>query len=90
MDGLKKAHIRDGAAVVQYLVWLDKQVLLNLLKSVFLYYGILLTSALVLLLHISSFNFLFCFPVMCLLCSEILVYLIILMSILAFSSHCSP
>ncbi|KAK3035251.1 hypothetical protein RJ639_033885 [Escallonia herrerae] len=25
MDGLKKAHIRDGAAVVQYLVWLDKQ-----------------------------------------------------------------
>lgn len=26
MDGLKKAHIRDGAAVVQYLAWLDKQV----------------------------------------------------------------
>lgn len=25
MDGLKKAHIRDGAAVVQYLVWLDKK-----------------------------------------------------------------
>lgn len=25
MDGLKKAHIRDGAAVVQYLIWLDKQ-----------------------------------------------------------------
>ncbi|KAM7529743.1 hypothetical protein LguiB_033153 [Lonicera macranthoides] len=25
IDGLKKAHIRDGAAVVQYLVWLDKQ-----------------------------------------------------------------
>ncbi|XP_019154663.1 PREDICTED: probable Xaa-Pro aminopeptidase P [Ipomoea nil] len=25
MEGLKKAHIRDGAAVVQYLVWLDKQ-----------------------------------------------------------------
>lgn len=25
MDGLKKAHIRDGAAVVQYLFWLDKQ-----------------------------------------------------------------
>ncbi|GMH25260.1 hypothetical protein Nepgr_027103 [Nepenthes gracilis] len=25
MDGLKKAHIRDGAAVVQFLVWLDKQ-----------------------------------------------------------------
>lgn len=25
MDGLKKAHIRDGAAVVQYLAWLDKQ-----------------------------------------------------------------
>lgn len=25
LDGLKKAHIRDGAAVVQYLVWLDKQ-----------------------------------------------------------------
>ncbi|KAF3439044.1 hypothetical protein FNV43_RR17319 [Rhamnella rubrinervis] len=26
LEGLKKAHIRDGAAVVQYLVWLDKQV----------------------------------------------------------------
>jgi len=26
LDGLKKAHIRDGAAVVQYLVWLDKKV----------------------------------------------------------------
>ncbi|KAF3649569.1 putative homeobox-leucine zipper protein ATHB-40-like [Capsicum annuum] len=26
MEGLKNAHIRDGAAVVQYLVWLDKQV----------------------------------------------------------------
>ncbi|KAM7520230.1 hypothetical protein LguiB_019192 [Lonicera macranthoides] len=25
MDGLKNAHIRDGAAVVQYLVWLDEQ-----------------------------------------------------------------
>ncbi|XP_009792323.1 aminopeptidase P1-like isoform X2 [Nicotiana sylvestris] len=25
MEGLKKAHIRDGAAVVQYLAWLDKQ-----------------------------------------------------------------
>ncbi|KAG4973313.1 hypothetical protein GLYMA_11G064500v4 [Glycine max] len=25
LDGLKKAHIRDGAAVVQYLVWLDKK-----------------------------------------------------------------
>ncbi|KAK9678236.1 hypothetical protein RND81_11G198200 [Saponaria officinalis] len=25
MDGLKNAHVRDGAAVVQYLVWLDKQ-----------------------------------------------------------------
>ncbi|XP_051127098.1 aminopeptidase P1 [Andrographis paniculata] len=25
MEGLKNAHIRDGAAVVQYLVWLDKQ-----------------------------------------------------------------
>ncbi|KAL5754718.1 hypothetical protein ACOSP7_022938 [Xanthoceras sorbifolium] len=25
MEGLKKAHIRDGAAVVQYLVWLDQQ-----------------------------------------------------------------
>ncbi|XP_023003082.1 probable Xaa-Pro aminopeptidase P [Cucurbita maxima] len=25
LDGLKNAHIRDGAAVVQYLVWLDKQ-----------------------------------------------------------------
>lgn len=25
LDGLKKAHVRDGAAVVQYLVWLDKQ-----------------------------------------------------------------
>ncbi|XP_059293249.1 aminopeptidase P1-like isoform X2 [Lycium ferocissimum] len=25
IKGLKKAHIRDGAAVVQYLVWLDKQ-----------------------------------------------------------------
>uniref|UniRef100_A0A0A0KKA4 Xaa-Pro aminopeptidase n=1 Tax=Cucumis sativus TaxID=3659 RepID=A0A0A0KKA4_CUCSA len=25
LDGLKKAHIRDGVAVVQYLVWLDKQ-----------------------------------------------------------------
>ncbi|CAL9027017.1 unnamed protein product [Prunus brigantina] len=25
LEGLKKAHIRDGAAVVQYLVWLDKQ-----------------------------------------------------------------
>uniref|UniRef100_A0A2N9EFK7 Xaa-Pro aminopeptidase n=1 Tax=Fagus sylvatica TaxID=28930 RepID=A0A2N9EFK7_FAGSY len=26
LEGLKKAHIRDGAAVVQYLVWLDQQV----------------------------------------------------------------
>ncbi|EYU44663.1 hypothetical protein MIMGU_mgv1a002786mg [Erythranthe guttata] len=25
IEGLKNAHIRDGAAVVQYLVWLDKQ-----------------------------------------------------------------
>lgn len=25
LDGLKNAHIRDGAAVVQYFVWLDKQ-----------------------------------------------------------------
>ncbi|EEE66177.1 aminopeptidase P1 [Oryza sativa Japonica Group] len=25
LDGLRKAHIRDGAAVVQYLAWLDKQ-----------------------------------------------------------------
>ncbi|KAI4327561.1 hypothetical protein L6164_020006 [Bauhinia variegata] len=25
LDGLRKAHVRDGAAVVQYLVWLDKQ-----------------------------------------------------------------
>ncbi|KAK4360559.1 hypothetical protein RND71_019511 [Anisodus tanguticus] len=25
MEGLKKAHIRDGAAVVQYLAWLDRQ-----------------------------------------------------------------
>ncbi|KAJ8451812.1 hypothetical protein Cgig2_007295 [Carnegiea gigantea] len=25
MEGLKKAHVRDGAAVVQFLVWLDKQ-----------------------------------------------------------------
>ncbi|XP_052625345.1 aminopeptidase P1 isoform X1 [Lactuca sativa] len=25
MEGLKNAHIRDGAAVVQYLAWLDKQ-----------------------------------------------------------------
>ncbi|KAK9265713.1 hypothetical protein L1049_025307 [Liquidambar formosana] len=25
LDGLKNAHIRDGAAVVQYLAWLDKQ-----------------------------------------------------------------
>ncbi|XP_031250478.1 aminopeptidase P1 [Pistacia vera] len=25
LDGLKKAHIRDGAAVVQYFAWLDKQ-----------------------------------------------------------------
>ncbi|MBA0655586.1 hypothetical protein Goklo_008056 [Gossypium klotzschianum] len=25
LDGLKNAHIRDGAAVVQYLVWLDNQ-----------------------------------------------------------------
>ncbi|KAG4386522.1 hypothetical protein GLYMA_11G064600v4 [Glycine max] len=25
LDGLKKAHIQDGAAVVQYLVWLDKK-----------------------------------------------------------------
>ncbi|XP_074576589.1 aminopeptidase P1 isoform X1 [Curcuma longa] len=25
LDGLRKAHIRDGAAVVQYLVWLDNQ-----------------------------------------------------------------
>lgn len=26
MKGLKNAHIRDGAAVVQYLAWLDRQV----------------------------------------------------------------
>lgn len=26
LEGLKQAHIRDGAAVVQYLVWLDNQV----------------------------------------------------------------
>ncbi|CAA2960934.1 probable Xaa-Pro aminopeptidase P [Olea europaea subsp. europaea] len=25
IEGLKNAHIRDGAAVVQYLIWLDKQ-----------------------------------------------------------------
>ncbi|KAK1300004.1 hypothetical protein QJS10_CPB13g00552 [Acorus calamus] len=25
LDGLRKAHIRDGAAVVQYLIWLDNQ-----------------------------------------------------------------
>ncbi|XP_058777887.1 aminopeptidase P1 [Vicia villosa] len=25
LDGLRKAHIRDGAAVVQYLVWLEKK-----------------------------------------------------------------
>lgn len=25
LDGLRKAHIRDGAAVVQYIMWLDKQ-----------------------------------------------------------------
>ncbi|KAL9245990.1 hypothetical protein vseg_019579 [Gypsophila vaccaria] len=25
LDGLKNAHVRDGAAVVQFLVWLDKQ-----------------------------------------------------------------
>ncbi|KAH9663277.1 Aminopeptidase P1 [Citrus sinensis] len=25
LDGLKKAHIRDGAAIVQYIIWLDKQ-----------------------------------------------------------------
>ncbi|CAL4987707.1 unnamed protein product [Urochloa decumbens] len=25
LDGLRKAHIRDGAAVVQYLAWLDNQ-----------------------------------------------------------------
>ncbi|GAV61949.1 Peptidase_M24 domain-containing protein/Creatinase_N domain-containing protein [Cephalotus follicularis] len=25
LEGLRNAHIRDGAAVVQYLVWLDKQ-----------------------------------------------------------------
>ncbi|KAL9241759.1 hypothetical protein vseg_015828 [Gypsophila vaccaria] len=25
IDGLKKAHVRDGAAVVQFLVWFDKQ-----------------------------------------------------------------
>ncbi|TKY45485.1 Xaa-Pro aminopeptidase P [Spatholobus suberectus] len=25
LDGLRRAHIRDGAAVVQYLVWLDKK-----------------------------------------------------------------
>ncbi|KAL6498131.1 actin patch protein [Orobanche gracilis] len=25
IEGLKNAHVRDGAAVVQYLVWLDKQ-----------------------------------------------------------------
>lgn len=25
LDGLRKAHIRDGAAVVQYLAWLDKK-----------------------------------------------------------------
>ncbi|KAK7406647.1 hypothetical protein VNO78_08276 [Psophocarpus tetragonolobus] len=25
LDGLKKAHVRDGAAVVQYLVWLDEK-----------------------------------------------------------------
>ena len=29
LDGLKKTHVRDGAAVVQYLVWLDKQVTLR-------------------------------------------------------------
>lgn len=31
LDGLKNAHIRDGAAVVQYLVWLDKQVIVGLM-----------------------------------------------------------
>jgi Xaa-Pro aminopeptidase len=27
LEGIKNAHVRDGAAVVQYLVWLDNQVL---------------------------------------------------------------
>lgn len=31
LDGLKNAHIRDGAAVVQFLVWLDKQVIVGLM-----------------------------------------------------------
>lgn len=35
MEGLKKSHIRDGAAVVQYLVWLDKQVLDFVLRFYF-------------------------------------------------------
>jgi Xaa-Pro aminopeptidase len=30
LDGLRKAHIRDGAAVVQYLAWLDNQVSINI------------------------------------------------------------
>ncbi|XP_062182262.1 aminopeptidase P1-like [Phragmites australis] len=29
LDGLRKAHIRDGAAVVQYLAWLDNQMQQN-------------------------------------------------------------
>lgn len=35
LDGLMKSHIRDGAAVVQYLVWLDKQVCLWILCMVY-------------------------------------------------------
>ncbi|KAL5232388.1 hypothetical protein ABZP36_031164 [Zizania latifolia] len=30
LDGLRKAHIRDGAAVVQYLAWLDNQAIVGL------------------------------------------------------------
>ncbi|KAL5202299.1 hypothetical protein ABZP36_013251 [Zizania latifolia] len=33
LDGLRKAHIRDGAAVVQYLAWLDNQLSTILLTN---------------------------------------------------------
>lgn len=36
IQGLKNAHIRDGAAVVQYLAWLDKQVQ-ELLREIWMF-----------------------------------------------------
>jgi hypothetical protein len=40
LEGMRKAHIRDGAAVVSYLAWLDTQVSTLLLPPMLLLFGL--------------------------------------------------